>query len=318
MRKVTLILGIFFILCSTTVYAQADLEVFKKRMELAAEKTKAGDLKLALVDYLEIRATYTGPEIDYSLGRIYQRLHQCNEAQYYYSQLMVAYDLALEHPIYQRAVEGYDIIAACQNWGRVTIDCAGYTDEAWVEVDGEKIGRCWERAYSLPAGEHHFVLKDADGRVAEERIVLKDGSKETLRLELKKDVEEVIVERMTETIYREQDRFAPELYWGLMLGGTAVMGVGGVFAALAYKDMVDVQKYEDRQNAERAKKARDGVKLNKILMYTSLGVGGALAVSGITIAIINALSEKTIISESTTTFLSPVDGGLLMGFGMNF
>lgn len=319
MRKIFIIFTLVALFVPCFALAEPDLEAYKQRMEQAAAKSKAGELTSALVDYLEIRVSYAGPEVDYSLGRMYQRLYQCTQAQHYYTQLMMAYDLANNHPIYQRAIEGYDQIAACQSWGTVQVTCTGADDASWIEIDGEKLGQCWGRPYHLPAGEHVFALKSASGKQVEKKLSVADQTKETLTLELPKDVAVKTKEIKVTEEYILKERFAPELYWGLIVGGTAVMGVGGVFAALAYKDMVDVQKFEDRQNKERAQKARDGVKLNKILTYSALGVGGALAASGITLAIISALSDKERVAvNNTTAYIAPSPDGVMLGFGMQF
>ena len=70
--KILLISVVMFGMFSSVAVAQ-DLEVFKTRMAEAAEMTKK-DMSEALLKYLEIRADFAGPEVDYSLGRVYQRL----------------------------------------------------------------------------------------------------------------------------------------------------------------------------------------------------------------------------------------------------
>ena len=99
-----------------------DIEDFKARMARAAAMTKE-DLNEALLQYLEIRVQYAGPEVDYSLGRAYQRLNQCVEAQDYYTKVMIDYNLAQDNVLYTRSVSNYDTIADCKSWQKVYLTC---------------------------------------------------------------------------------------------------------------------------------------------------------------------------------------------------
>ena len=309
-----------------------DMEDFRARMARAASMTRE-DMSEALRQYLEIRVQYAGPEVDYSLGRAYQRLFQCEEAQYYYSQVMVKYDLADDNVTYQRAVKDFDEIAHCVDWQKVYLDCA-IPAGGHVLVGNERVNQCWGRPFALPDGEHIFKLVSEDGKEKVVTFTATSGAADA-RVALAFEVEQVMVEQVIESeqhfILRE--RFHPALYWGLITGGVLILGGGGgTFAALANRAQVDVERNEakyavllatDEERAmaarRRADDARDRVKLNNTLMYTSFGVGGALVITGVTLAVISAVSPRVRVEKTNVeAFVSPSAGGLMMGFGMSF
>lgn len=331
-KKVLLATWLGMCVCSTNAFAQ-DMTDFRTRMADAAAMMKV-DLDEALRQYLEIRVQYAGPEVDYSLGRAYQRLNQCQEAQHYYSQVMVAYNLPEDNVIYKRAVSAYDEIASCGEWQKVSVDCeipvGGY-----VEIDGEKTASCWNRPSSFKDGEHTIVLYGADGEKVEKRFTAKSGDPQT-KVSVGFPPKNVVVEKKIESVeaYEMRDRFNPGLYWGLIAGGAAVAVAGGFMAGYAGAAKTDERKYADlyaltpdtdAKKAEYAKKrddANDRVKTGNIAMYALVGAGGAAVISGAVIAIINAVSDKERVDvsgdDAVSAFVSPLDGGVSLGFGMRF
>lgn len=308
---------------SASVQAQ-DMDDFKKRMADAAAMTKK-DLSEALRQYLEIRILYAGPQVDYSLGRTYQRLYQCENAQYYYTQVMVAYDLPADDAIFSRAAKDYDAIATCDAWQKVYLTCA-IPAGGHIMIDDQSINECWDRPFSLPDGEHIFKLVDADGTehvVKQTTVSGGEDIKIDLAMPPKTVVEEKVVE-ITKTV-EYKDRFHPALYWGLISGGVLFLAGSGWFSAMANHALVDVQRWDDAYvitNEPSAKKkaddARDKVKLGNTLLYTSLGIGGALAITGVTLAIINAVSPKEVVESDLSANVTPLDGGVMMGLGLKF
>jgi hypothetical protein len=301
-----------------------DMEDFKQRMADAAAMTKK-DLSEALRQYLEIRILYAGPQVDYSLGRTYQRLYQCENAQYYYTQVMVAYDLPAEDATFSRAAKEYDTIATCDAWQKVYLTCA-IPAGGYVMIDDQRINECWDRPFSLPDGDHTFKLVDADGK---EHVVTQStmSGGEDIRIDLAMPAQTVVEEKIVEVTktVEYRDRFHPALYWGLISGGVLFLAGSGWFSAMANHALVDVQRWDDAYvitKEESAKKkaddARDKVKLGNTLLYTSIGIGSALAISGITLAIINAVSPKEVIEPDLSANITPLDGGVMMGFGLKF
>lgn len=314
------LVGIF----ETTAVAQ-DLEVFKKRMSEAVDMTKK-NMDEALRMYLEIRAEYGGPEVDYSLGRAYHRLNQCSQAKQYYSAVMT-YKLADNHPIYQRAVKAFDEISACETWQKYYLKCE-IPEDSYVMIDDERVNVCWDRAYVMSPGEHVFKLISSDGRVVEEKRTAQVGGADE-HITLKFPVEKISVERVVEKehSYVLKDRFHPALYWGLIAGGAALIAGGGFFLGMANNAYAEEQKYADmyavlgnEDYKQKASDARDKVKLGNALMYTFVGVGAAAAVSGIAIAIVNAVSEKerVEVENGVSAFVTPTPDGMSMGLGMRF
>lgn len=301
-----------------------DMEDFKQRMADAAAMTKK-DLGEALRQYLEIRILYAGPQVDYSLGRSYQRLYQCENAQYYFTQVMVAYDLPANDAIYTRAVKDYDAIATCDAWQKVYLTCA-IPAGGYVMIDDERVSECWDRPFSLPDGEHTFRLVAADGTEHVIKHTAQSGAEDAtinLTMPAEKVVEEKIVEITKSVEYK--DRFHPALYWGLISGGVLFLAGSGWFSAMANHALIDVQRWDDTYvitNDETAKKkaddARDKVKLGNTLLYTSLGIGGALAITGVTLAIVNAISPKEVVESDISANITPFDGGVMMGLGLKF
>ena len=307
--------------------AAQDMEDFKNRMASAAAMMKE-DASEALRQYLEIRVQYAGPEVDYSLGRAYQRLYQCEDSQHYYTQVMVAYELPDSNPIYKRATSAFDEIAPCAAWQKVKLTCA-MPAGGYVQINNEKMSSCWDRPFSLPDGEHTFKLVGPDGKSKEITFKAQTGQPDA-QLELALEAEKVEVERLVEVekSYYYKDKFHPALYWGLIAGGLAVAGVGGVFYGMANAARTDEQKYSDlavlyggQENdyTAKAEAANKDVQLNNILTYTMLGIGGGIAVTGIVLAIVNAVSDKELVEmENVNAFVTPTDSGISMGFGVKF
>ncbi len=326
----TLLMGL-----SATAHAQ-DMEDFKARMAQASEMTKS-NMSEALRLYLETRIQYAGPEIDYSLGRTYQRLYQCSQAQQYYIQVMVNYDLGPDNPIYSRAVSDYDTIADCESWQQVTISCTKASDDI-LSIDDQKMTECWDRPYSLPDGEHEIKLISAKGPEKSLKFTAKAGSAPQ-HLEIAfplADEEEktptleqcaAIIPRTKIVEYKE--RFNPYLYWGLIAGGLAFVAGGAGFGAWANSALVDVQKYDDMyiitndlKAKSKADDARDTVKVANALMYSAIGIGGAAAITGATLAILSAISPKVAVEtyqqNDVSAFVAPSNEGLMLGLGMTF
>ena len=316
--------------CALTSTAQAqDMEEFKTRMADAAAMTKV-DLGEALRQYLELRVQFAGPEVDYSLGRAYQRLNQCTDAQHYYTEVMVAYNLPEKNPIYQRAVKAYDEIASCSDWQKVYLDCeipAG----GYVLIDGDRVAACWERAYSLSPGDHVFKLVDAKGKTKEVKHQAVNGSKEK-RIHLAFDVEQVEIEKVVkeEHNFILKEKYNPHLYWGLISGGLALVAGGFGFLAMAHNAKLDEQDYatqiallpkgEDKSDLEaKQKKANDKVKVGNAMMGTFVGLGAAAAAAGATLAILSYLGEKERVEvNDATAYLTPFEDGVALGVHFSF
>ncbi|MBO4349383.1 MAG: hypothetical protein J6A01_00355 [Proteobacteria bacterium] len=320
-----LLLSAIFAGIGSSAYAQ-EMEEFKARMADAAAMTKQ-DLSEALRQYLEIRVQFSGPEVDYSLGRAYQRMNQCKDAQQYYTQVMVNYNLPETNSIYQRAVKAFDEISNCDAWQKFYLECEIPTG-GYVMIDEERIGTCWQRPYSLAPGDHKFMIVDASGK--SETVNVKAAlSKpdEHVKLAIHR-VETVEVEKRVEIekTYEMKEKFHPALYWGLMLGGAVLVAGGGFFSAYAnhaYSDEKDyAYKYAiwgDDSYKKKADDAHDQVKLGNTLMYTFVGIGGAAAITGAVLAIVSAVSEKERVEvNDVSAYASPLQDGVSFGIHMNF
>ncbi|MBQ9395154.1 MAG: hypothetical protein IJU23_06500 [Proteobacteria bacterium] len=334
--KVLLISVVMFGMLSSVAVAQ-DLEVFKTRMAAAAEMTKK-DMSEALLKYLEIRADFAGPEVDYSLGRVYQRLNQCMEAQQYYTNVMVKYDLPESNPIYQRAVSDFDAVSSCSSWQKFYVECdvpvGGY-----VMIDSERMGSCWERPFVMAAGEHTFKLVSKDGKETEVKKTAVDGGKD-VHVKLAFPVEKVSVEKVVEVekAYVYKERFSPYLYWSLIAGGVAFVAVGGGFAALANQSYADQQKYADylgfaMANGEKDDVIKDWTKKrddanSKVkgyngASYTFIALGIGATVTGVALAIVSATSEKEKVyledgESDVKAFVVPTLDGASVGLNVRF
>ena len=123
----------------------------------------------------------------------------------------------------------------------------------------------------------------------------------------------------------QKDRFHPALYWGLISGGVLFLAGSGWFNAMAKDALIDVQRWDDAYimigddtAKKKADEARDKVKTRNALFYSSLGIGGALAISGITLAILNAVSADDAESSEISANVAPTEGGVMMGVGLKF
>ena len=326
-----LTMGFASLMAFSAVAQAQDMEEFKTRMGTAAAATKV-DMNEALRQYLEIRIQYAGPEVDYSLGRAYQRMNQCSEAQYYFTQVMVAYDLPETNPIYKRAVNAYDEIADCESWQKVMVECSVPVGGHAV-IDGEQLSECWDRAYSFKDGEHVIELVDKDGKKIEKKVTTKSGEEQkTVAIAFPAKVKEVEKVVEIENVVFEKEKFHPALYWGLIAGGAAIVAVGGFMNGYAGEAKVSEQKFADlhaistsEKNreyfAKRRDEAHDDVKARNIAMYSLIGVGSVAVVTGVALAIVSAVSDKEHIEkkdDGVKAYFSPTADGLALGLGMNF
>ncbi len=306
-----------------------DREDYKARMAGAAAVMKT-DVNEAFRQYLETRAIYAGADVDFGLGRAYQRLFQCEQAKYYFTQVMVAYDLPESNATFQRAVASFDEVSTCDGWQQLKLKCeipAG----GYVMIDNDRFSTCWDRPYSMPDGKHTFKIVDAEGHETTKVLTFESG-KAPQQLTLAVAPEKVEAQTVEiERTYEVKERFSPALYWGLIAGGVAIAGVGGVFGALANSARADEQKWADYMGLyashpdqyEMYKKKRDSanddVKLNHTLMYSFIGVGAAVAVTGAALAIVSAVSGKERVeSNPVSTYVMPGVDGLSMGLGVSF
>lgn len=319
--KATLLMSAFFVvLQSATAFAQDDIQ---ERMEKAVAMTKE-DLMSALNQYLEIRVS--APDnvaVTYSLGRTYQRLYQCDIAQNYYIDVMSV--LPESNAVYQRAITAYTEIEGCQNWEQVYFDCeipiGGY-----AQIDDNRIKSCWDRPFSLPPGEHVFKVVDADGNAEETTYTTREGvTGEPHHVVLKSKPKEVekIVEVERDFILKE--RFHPALYWGLIAGGVAFIAGGGFFSAMANNAQILEQRYADsyalgiEEDKKKSTDQHDKVKLGNTLSYTFVGIGSAVVISGVVLAIISAVSDKEREEVSpVNAYVSPSADGISLGMGLQF
>lgn len=307
-------------ICVSSAQAQ-DYQEFKAKMEQASKAAKT-DLDEALKQYLEIHVRFAAPEIDYSLARAYHLLGQCSEALYYYSRVM-GVGLPQESVVLQRSTKAYDEIADCSSWQTVKLNCE-MPQGAYVVVDDERIGSCWSRPMSLPDGTHTFTLMSEDGTVESSREVELVSGEPEIEVELlskKNEYEDL------EDFKRKEYLYNPALYWGLLTGGVALMGTSGIFFALAHSAHSDEIKYSgsyavsrSEKDQKKAQDARDDVKLNRTLSYTFLGVGAGVAMTGVILAIMDGVyrSKRKNYTNIMSPTIAPTDGGLAVGFGMEF
>lgn len=303
-----------------------DLEVFKQKMSEAANMTKQ-DMDEALRMYLEIRTEYGGPEVDYSLGRAYQRLNQCTQAKKFYTAVMT-YQLDEKHPIFQRAVKAFDEIAMCDTWQKYYLDCE-IPEGGHVLMDDERMNACWNRAFYMSPGDHTFKLVDKSGKSVEKKITAKVGGSDQ-HVKLVFPQEKKVVEKTIEVSheYVLKDKFAPELYWGLIAGGAVFIAGGGFFLGMANNAYAEEQKYadlyavtNDESAKDKASDAHSKVKTGNALMGTFVGIGAAAVASGIGLLVWNMLSDKERVEVSgndVSAFVTPTLDGVSMGVGLTF
>lgn len=312
---------------SSVAYAQdQNTAEFKERMVNAAVMAKQ-DLDEALRQYLEIHTQFSGPEIDYSLGRTYQKLGQCQESLDYYSKIMS--DVSSDNPIFMRTVSSYDEVASCESWQKFMLKC-DMPQGSYIMIDNERLQSCWSRPISLPDGEHTFKLVSADGKEVSQKIVAKSEAPETtVKLAFEQEKVEVVKNEteVLEKTYILKDKYHPALYWGLIAGGVAVMGAGGAFFGMANQSYADEIKYADQYTMtgntdylQKTRNARDDVRVYQIIAGTLLGVGGAAAVTGAVLAVINALSEKEKVEAGNdfTATIVPAKDGMSLGVQWRF
>ena len=111
-----LLLAVFTLPPLSASAQQLNQEDYKLGLDKATAVYKSGDLVGALLGYLEVRGKFSGPEVDYSIARMYQKLHQCPDALVFYMFVMNGYDLPDDDPlftgqdlIYRRTNDGFTL-----------------------------------------------------------------------------------------------------------------------------------------------------------------------------------------------------------------
>jgi len=355
------VLALACMLVGSSTYAQeTDGEDFNRRMSEAAATAKK-DLNDALVQYLEIRTKYANESIDYSLGRIYQRLGQCENAQASFSSVLSSYNLDDMNPIFQRTIKDFDDLNDCAKWQKIYLDCTTIPD-AYITIDNDRIGACPSRPISLPDGDHTIKIIAPDGREGVENIKTGSGKmdkKVPLALPPEKVLPKIAtIEKKVEVAHNfvEKHKFHPALYWGLIAGGVAIMGTGGIFGVIAQKAHGDEIKYNEKTSIiqsnldhkenfiaadnqavedyfnglnnefqdlrDKAEDAKNKASLNKTLSLTMVGIGAAVTVTGVALAIVDIVSEKTLVEvenkDAPKAFFAPSPEGFSMGVAMTF
>ncbi len=290
------------------VQGQQDPAEYKRQLDAAAEIIKAGDLPASLLAYLEIRSKFSGPEVDYSLGRVYQRLHQCDEAKLFYLFVMNSYNLDEGSQLFTRSANYFNDLFDCDGWSQVEVRCS--PADATLFIDGESVGPCFSRPYRLPGGEHVFRLEAKGEAPVEKRLSVKDGERKKVELVIETaKVEERIVEVPVEVAVGGGS--TSWLGWGLISGGAAVLVASGYFSAMGYSALGDVQRAADRGDVQGRKSAEDEVSTAKILTGVSLGVGAACVATGLVFVLLDAFGSGESDSGGVALGVQPEGASLL-------
>ena len=335
--SITTLLLCFAATGSLCAQEEEEIATYKANMAQAVQLFNEGNLTQSLQIYLEQRARLVDippTEIDYSLARTYQKLYQCKDASEYYNKILTNPDLSPEDDIFERAVQGYDEISECANWSKVTVKCSVDVDHI-LYIDNNPLGQCWNRPYSVPAGKHRFSIKTGDGRETKGFLTLKDGEDSEIKLTvapLEKIVEKKIDKGVdVSTEGESKDKFSPHLYWGLIAGGALLAGGSGYFAAMSYSGAYDLLLAKSTNAGQEAEDAASSkIKTGNMLTGVFAGVGGALALTGAALAIVNVVlkNKAPATTNETTTeeesiedvqaFVSPTSDGGVVGFGFQF
>ena len=297
------------LVCGVSAGAEAqDAEdEYKNRIEAATAIYKSGDLRSALIAYLEVRSRFSGPELDYSLARTYHRLYQCGDALQFYGGVMSDYGLAEDNPLFTKAAGYYTELINCEQWGSVQIDCsdAGAT----LYINDEMTGACMNRSYTMPEGTYRFRLEATGTEPVEESLRVENGARETLSLALEAKVVEKIVEVPVE-VPTDGGGSINWGAWSLVGGGAVMLTAAAYFNAAGYDSMVDVQRAADAGDNAARRSAEDDVALNQVLTGVFFGVGLAAVAGGATWLIIDSLDDGSDESAAQLDISAgPLDGG---------
>lgn len=277
----------------------SDPEEYKTRLEHAMDIYNTEGLDKALLAYLEVRAKFSGPEVDYSLARVYHKLYQCEEAQTFYLFVMNLYDLPEDHDFFVKAANHYGSVLNCENYAYVNIDC--HPASATLSINGEAVGQCLARPYRLPEGAY-IVRLEEDGQSVEESIKVAASEQTVVHLKLEEKVVEKIVEVSAPAAGGAETNW---LAWGLIGGGALSLTASGLFNAAGYSALVDVQRAADRGDSAGRTAAEDDVSSNQMLTGITLGIGLAAAGTGAVLLILDAMDEGEAAPSS----------GIEVGFG---
>ncbi|PIW02658.1 MAG: hypothetical protein COW42_00475 [Deltaproteobacteria bacterium CG17_big_fil_post_rev_8_21_14_2_50_63_7] len=281
--------GVVFAVLLPVLRANAqdsDPEEYKTRLERAMQVYNTETLDRALVAYLEVRAKFSGPEVDYSLARVYHKLYQCEDAQTFYLFVMNLYDLPEDHDFFAKAANHYGSILNCDTYARVTVECQPAT--ANLSINGEPVGQCLSRPYRFPEGTYILRL-DANGETSEESVRVSASQEKTVSLKIEEKVVEKIVEVPGPAVGSTQTNW---LAWGLIGGSALSLTASGLFNAAGYSALVDVQKAADRGDASGRLSAEDDVSSNQMLTGITLGLGIAAAGTGAVLLILDGMQEE--------------------------
>lgn len=272
-----------------SAHAQSDEELFQNMMKKASDLYNAEDYTAALIAYLEVKSRFGSPVVDYSLGRTYQQLYQCDKAMAFYMIVMNDYDLRDDDKLFEKSANYYNELNSCERWGKVDVTCE--SPNAQLYIEDKPMGRCMSGIYRMREGKYTFKIEAEGVDAVEIDTRVEDGSSEAISLKLPPVIKEVIKEVPVDTGGQPIDDGPNWLAWGLVGGGVAMLIAGGFTNAAGFSDLRDAQKFADAGDDAGKQDALDSANLNKILTGVFLGVGVAAAGTGLTLAIIDMLDD---------------------------
>ncbi len=286
---VLLLLAAFTLPAQVASAQQLNQEDYKVGLDKATAVYKSGDLVGALLGYLEVRGKFSGPEVDYSIARMYQKLHQCQDALVFYTFVMNGYDLPDDDPLFNKAATYYNELISCDTWGSVTLTCSSGTT---LYINDDPVGGCLSRAYRMREGSHTFRLEMDGAEPAELKIRVRNGEEATGDLVVAAQV----VERIVEVPVEVPGDGGGEPDWlsiGLIGGGGVLLASSALFNAAGYSALVDVQHAADRGDSAARSSAEDDVSFNKMMTGVTLGLGVAALGAGIALHVMDFGDSET-------------------------
>jgi hypothetical protein len=289
---------------SDATQAQAN-ELYAQGNDLFARQDNAG----ALAKYQAAIALWDHPRIRFNMAVTLIRLDRIVEAADALDAALRYGDKPFTPDLYQRVLDDEQLVRG--RVGEIEISCQ--QPDVHVLLDGAPLATCpTTKKLRLLAGDHILLGEKASYMTVSRHVAVTGGKTTTEDLAL------IPIESAVILTYR-YPRWLPYT----VAGTGAALALGGVALYVASKSQMD------RFDADFATQCPQGCKLSdyplladerdsatlkdRIAIGMLIG-GGAVAVTGIALAVINSKAERTLPSIETT----PTHGGAITSVGWRF
>lgn len=289
---------------SDATQAQAN-ELYAQGNELFAHQDNAG----ALEKYQAAIALWDHPRIRFNMAVTLIRLDRILEAADSLDAALRYGDKPFTPDLYQRVLDDQQLVRG--RVGELEVSCQ--QPDVHVLLDGKPLATCpATRKQRVLAGEHILLGEKASFMTVTRRVVVAGGTTATEDLAL------IPIDSAVILTYR-YPRWMPYT----IAGTGAAIALGGLGFYVASRSQMDRFESDFAMQCPQGCKLadyplladeRDGARLKDTIAVGMLLGGGAIAVTGAVLAVINSKAERTLPAIETT----PTHGGAMTTLGWRF